>query len=68
MTKQEQIEEMAKIIIQVKPCEALAISECIKRKCKYPHYSGVTCIAEHQAEALYSAGYRKIGDEKGELK
>ncbi|MDY4592596.1 MAG: hypothetical protein SO434_04255 [Eubacteriales bacterium] len=60
MTKQEQIEEMAKVLSTVKRCEALALSECIKKKCEYPHYEGVTCIAEHQAETLYEQGYRKL--------
>jgi hypothetical protein len=60
MDKQKQIEEMAKVLSTVKRCEALAVSECIKKKCQYPHYGGVTCIAEHQAEYLYNAGYRKI--------
>ena len=60
MDKQKQIEEMAKVLSTVKRCDALAVSECIKKKCEYPHYSGVPCIAEHQAEALYNAGYRKI--------
>lgn len=58
--KEKQIEEMAKVLSTVKRCEALALSECIKKKCEYPHYEGVTCIAEHQAETLYEQGYRKL--------
>ena len=60
MDKQKQIEEMAKVLSTVKRCDALALSECIKKKCEYPHYEGVTCIAEHQAETLFNAGYRTI--------
>lgn len=68
MTKQEQIEEMAKVLSTVKRCEALALSECIKKKCEYPHYEGVTCIAEHQAETLYEQGYRKLPKDSVVLK
>lgn len=63
----KQIEEMAKLLSTVKRCDTLAVSECIKKKCEYPHYSGVTCIAEHQAEALYRAGYRKASDDAREV-
>ena len=56
----QMIEEMAKVLSTVKRCDTLALSECIKKKCEYPHYEGVTCIAEHQAETLFNAGYRKI--------
>lgn len=58
--KEKQIEEIAKVLSTVNRCEALALSECIKKKCEYPHYEGVTCIAEHQAETLYEQGYRKL--------
>lgn len=58
--KEKQLEEMAKVLSTVKRCKALALSECIKKKCEYPHYEGVTCIAEHQAEKFYEQGYRKI--------
>lgn len=68
MTKQEQIKEMAKVLSTVKRCEALALSECIKKKCEYPHYEGVTCIAEHQAETLYEQGYRKLPKDSVVLK
>lgn len=64
MNKEEMIKEMARVLSTVKPCDALAVSECIKRKCEYPHFDGVTCIAEHKAEALYNAGYRKIADDE----
>ena len=60
--EQKEIEEMAKVLSTVKRCEALALSECIKKKCEYPHYEGVTCIAEHQAETLFSAGYHNCKD------
>ena len=60
MDKQKQIEEMGRVLSTVKKCDAFTTSNCIKRKCEYPHYSGVTCIAEHQAEALYNAGYCKL--------
>ena len=63
MSKDKQIEEMARVLSSVKRCDTLAVSECIKRKCEYPHYEGVTCIAEHQAEKLYTAGYRKAYDD-----
>ena len=62
MSRDKQIEEMAKVLSTVKRCNVLCVSECIKNKCAYPHYEGVTCIAEHQAEALYNAGYRKANE------
>lgn len=69
--KEKQIEEIARVLSTVKRCEALALSECIKKKCEYPHYEGVTCIAEHQAKALYEQGYRKeseTAERKEEIK
>ena len=67
MNKEKQIEEMAKVLSTVKRCDAFTVSECIKRKCQYPHYEGVTCIAEHQAEKLYNAGYRKASEVAREI-
>lgn len=57
MNKEQQIEEMAKIIQQVKKCDKLCVSQC-DPNCRYTH-KDLTCLAQFQAEALYDAGYRK---------
>lgn len=63
MTRQEHIEEMAKIIDTTKkPCDCLCVSECISKHpdCKLQNRKEWSCIAYTKAEALYNAGYRKI--------
>ena len=52
MSKEKQIEEMAKILL--KDCEG-ACTECAY----YEKYAGVTCIPFRMANELYNAGYRK---------
>ena len=51
MTPQEQIKEMARII-----CESRLENDC-KRCAVYGR-----CLMERDAERLYKAGYRKVGN------
>ena len=55
MTKQEQIEEMA-VIGCVRNPQAHTAEECAK--CDFKQGQ---CNAYRHAEALYNAGYRKVG-------
>ena len=67
MTKQEQIEEMARVACEHFDCDMVG-QPCAKCKTYDKH-----CYTIHQAEILYNAGYRKIDDDcavitKAELK
>ena len=67
MTKQEQIEEMARVACEHFDYD-MVDQPCTKCKTHDKH-----CYTIHQAEILYNAGYRKIDDDcavitKSELK
>ena len=73
MTKQEQIEEMAKVICGSK----LSCEVCLEKAIKDAEICGIdfveemragVCDPKQSAEALYNAGYRKINDLKAENK
>ena len=60
MNKDEKkmIEEMIEIIHREQ-------INCIKNGCKECEYYGyVHCVSSRKAEALYNAGYRKVGDDE----
>ena len=57
MSKEKQIEEMAKIFSEAEQMAACWSREC--NECKYYETNGEYCRACHGVEALYDAGYRK---------
>lgn len=72
MTKQEQIEEMAKILRNIRVSQGYTSFKC-DISCENCPSKQYYCVEYKYAEALYNAGYRKIDDEcivitKAELK